>query len=251
MGVGSVAPERSHALRLSDYLQTVDYRTAHSRSEKEAIYRFRYEAYRREGAIPELVAPRFHDEYDDMDNCWIFGLYGDDRLISSIRLHVINKKHRRGPALDVFPDIVGPMVDRGMTLIDPTRFVTDTTASRDFADLAYLTLRLPCMASEFFEADACLATVREEHRAFYKRVFRSNQLCDARPYPKLLAPICLMSADVRGQREYMTARHPVFLSSLTERRMLFTRMPDYDSLLGEIGEGVPAQAQERRLSTVN
>lgn len=218
--------ERSHALRISDFLQGTDYRVAKSEAERDAIYALRYQAYLQEGAIQPNATKRFSDPYDDMENCWIFGLFEDDQLISSIRIHVISRKMRRGPGLDVFPDIVGPMVDRGMVLIDPTRFVTNGDQSREFADLAYLTLRVPCMASEFFEANACLATVRAEHRAFYRRVFRSEILCEPRPYPTLLAPICLMSADVRGQRERMTERHPVFLSSLTERRMLFERQSD-------------------------
>ncbi len=215
--------ERSHADRIADYLQELDFRVARTQEEREAIYAFRYQAYLREGAISSNKQGLLSDAYDDMENCWIFGLFEDDSLVSTIRMHVISPQWRKGPALDVFPDIVGPMIDQGMTLIDPTRFATNAEASREFADLAYLTLRLPCMASEYFDADGCLATVRAEHTAFYRRVFRSQILCEPRPYPSLKAPIGLLNADVVGQRERMTRLHPVFLSSFTERRMLFER----------------------------
>ncbi len=220
MGV-DVTGVRSFALRVSDYLQEVDYRVVREPEELDRIYRLRYDAYLREGAIEPDASRRFTDDYDRMDNCYIFGIYAGERLISSIRLHVISPKFRRGPALDVFPDIVHPLVDAGKTLIDPTRFVADEQAVRDYPELPYITLRVPCMASEYFEAENCLATVRKEHCAFYRRVFRSDLLCEPRPYPTLQKPIALMSADVRAIRDQLMQRYPVFLSSKTERRMLF------------------------------
>ncbi|MFZ1815120.1 MAG: hypothetical protein WBO55_14705 [Rhizobiaceae bacterium] len=223
MGIELAAGKRSFAERIGDYLQELDYRVAYTDEDRDRIFRLRYDAYLREGSIEPNSTGRFSDDYDRMDNCWIFGIHAEDRLISSIRIHVISKKNRRGPALDVFPDIVGPLIDSGETLIDPTRFVADEDAIRDYPELPYITLRVPCMASEYFSADACLATVRREHSAFYRRVFQSKVLCEPRPYPTLKQPIGLLSADVRGQRERMAERYPVFLSSLTERRMLFDR----------------------------
>ncbi|MCB1428087.1 MAG: hypothetical protein KDJ48_05455 [Nitratireductor sp.] len=223
MGIEREKGERSFAERIGDYLQQVDYKVANTEEQRSEVYRLRYNAYMREGSIDPNPSGLFHDDYDKMDNCWIFAIYEQERLISSIRLHVISKEFRKGPALDVFPDIVGPMVDKGMVLIDPTRFVADETAVRDYPELPYITLRVPCMASEYFDADLCLATVRKEHSAFYRRVFHSVPLCEPRPYPTLKQHIGLLSADVVGQRERMAERYPVFLSSLTERRMLFER----------------------------
>jgi hypothetical protein len=216
---------RSRALRVSDYLQQLDYRIARTTHERDQIYALRYRSYLREKAISASPSQRFVDDYDSMENCWIFGIHADDRLIASIRFHVISDMHRRGPALDVFPDLVWPMIEGGLVVIDPTRFVVDEDASRDFPDLVFLTLRVACMASEYFEADYCLATVRREHRAFYRRVFNSELLCEPRPYPTLAQPICLMRADVRGIRDSLMGRYPVFLSSYTERRMLFENSP--------------------------
>ena len=239
MGIDKEKGERSFAERIGDYLQQVDYKVANTEEQRSAVYRLRYDAYMREGSIDANSSGLFFDDYDKMDNCWIFAIYEQERLISSIRIHVISKEYRKGPALDVFPDIVGPMVDRGMVLIDPTRFVADEAAVRDYPELPYITLRVPCMASEYFDADLCLATVRREHSAFYRRVFRSTPLCEPRPYPTLKQHIGLLSADVVGQRERMAERYPVFLSSLTERRMLFERPITMDSVGGQLSVGEP------------
>lgn len=209
------------AHKLLGYLQEADYRIARSESEREEVYRLRYGAYVREDAIETNISGQFFDPYDDLDNCWIFTISIDEQIISSIRLHVISQESRKGPALDVFPDIVGPMIDRGMVLIDPTRFVADEEATKRYPELPYLTLRAACMASEYFDADHCLATVRREHAAFYRRVFKSKLLCEPRPYPTLKKPICLLSADVASIRNKLMRRYPIFESSFTERRLMF------------------------------
>lgn len=209
------------AHKLLGYLQEADYRIAQTPAEREAVYRLRYKAYLREDAIEPNTTGQFNDPYDEFDNCWIFTISIDQQIISSIRLHVISQESRKGPALDVFPDIVGPMVDSGKVLIDPTRFVADEEATKRYPELPYLTLRAACMASEYFDADQCLATVRREHAAFYRRVFKSKLLCEPRPYPTLKKPICLLSADVASIRNKLMRRYPIFESSFTERRLMF------------------------------
>ncbi|MEM9330493.1 MAG: hypothetical protein AAGA53_04150 [Pseudomonadota bacterium] len=212
------------AEKLLGYLQKVDYKVAHTNVERNTIYRLRYDAYLREKTIKPNPSLMFHDEYDDFENCWIFGIYINDELVSSIRFHVISPEVPKGPALDVFPDIVGPMVfDEGYTLIDPTRFVVEPQAAKDYPEMPYMTLRVACMAYEFFDAEYVLATVRKEHMAFYRRVFNAEILSQPRPYPLLEKPIAIMRAHVRGVRERMARRYPIFESSLTERRMIFTK----------------------------
>jgi len=212
---------QNFAHKLLDYRQETDYRVAESPVDRLAVYRLRYDAYMREKTIDENESRVFHDAYDDFENCWIFSISIDGHMISSIRLHVISQQHRKGPALDVFPDLVGPMIDEGKVLIDPTRFVADEQAMEMYPELPYLTLRAACMASEYFEADYCLATVRREHAAFYRRVFRSKFMCEPRPYPELKKPICLLRANVSEIRDKLMTRYPIFESSFTERRMIF------------------------------
>lgn len=209
------------ATKLLAYLQEADYRVAFSKSDREKIFRLRYDSYLNEGAINENASGVFNDAYDNFDNCWIFGVHLENELASSIRCHVITPENRKGPALDVFPDIVGPMIEKGQTVVDPTRFVADTAAAAKYPELPFLTLRVACMVYDYYEADYCLATVRKEHAAFYRRVFNAEILCEPRPYPTLNAPICLLKTNVSSFREKLLRRYPIFESSFTERRMIF------------------------------
>ena len=209
------------ATKLLGFLQEADYRVASSKIDREEIFRLRYDSYLKEGAIAENPSSMFNDAYDEFDNCWIFGVYLEGKLASSIRCHVISPENRKGPALDVFPDIVGPMIENGQTIVDPTRFVADTIASEKYPEIPFLTLRVACMVYDYYEADYCLATVRKEHAAFYRRVFNAEILCKPRPYPALNAPICLLKTNVSNFRSKLLRRYPIFESSLTERRMIF------------------------------
>jgi hypothetical protein len=209
--------------RVQELLQRVDYRRAETAEERAEIFRLRYEAYLREGAISASPGGQFSDPVDDRENTWIFGVYIDGKLASSIRLSVTIPGRIDIPALDVFSDVLLGDILAGKRFIDPTRFVADRAASRECPELPYVTLRLPWLALEYFQADYMLAAVRAEHQAFYKRLWGSKAVCEARPYPNLQKPISLMTLDYRAACERVYRRHPFFRSSQFERRMLFER----------------------------
>jgi hypothetical protein len=211
--------------RVLALLERVSYRRADTVEEREAIFRLRYEAYLREGAIPPSTNKRFCDAHDEDINAWIFGLYLDDELASSIRLHVAHRKWYALPALDVFSDLLSGEIAVGRTIVDPTRFVIDRTASRRYPELCYATTRLAVLASDYFRTDLLLATVRAEHQAFYRRVFGHRLACEPRRYPSLSKPICLMALDYPLACEGLLQRLPFFRSTVFERRALFTRSP--------------------------
>ena len=209
--------------RVDRLLQRVDYRRADTPEERIAIFRLRHEAYLREGAIAPRVSGEFSDPFDDNENAWIFGVYIDGALASSIRLNITLADANHFPTLDVFPDVLGGDVVAGKCFVDPTRFVTNRATSRRYPELPYVTLRLPWMASEYFNADFMLAAVRTEHQAFYKRLWGHEAVCAPRPYPNLHKPISLMTLDYRAARERVHRRYPFFRSTYFERRMLFER----------------------------
>jgi hypothetical protein len=223
--MSALAAEQPTSLvdRVQELLQRVDYRRADSVDDRAAIFRLRHEAYLREGAISANPTGQFSDPVDDRDNCWIFGVYIDGKLASSIRLSITIPGSIDIPALDVFSDVLLGEIMAGKKFIDPTRFVADRAASREFPELPYVTLRLPWLALEYFNADYMLAAVRAEHQAFYKRLWGSKPVCEARPYPNLQKPISLMTLDYRAACERVYRRHPFFRSSQFERRMLFER----------------------------
>lgn len=223
MTVLSLATRPNLVDRVIQLLQRVDYRRAETSEDREAIFRLRYNAYLREGAISPNRNRIFTDPVDDKENTWIFGVYIDGELTSSIRLSVNTPGDVDIPSFEVFSDILGAKVAAGHKLIDPTRFVTDHSSSRRYPELPYVTLRLPWSALEYFRAHFMLAAVRSEHQAFYKRLWGHRALCPPRPYPNLKKPISLMALDYLSVRDRVHRRYPFFQSNFFERRMLFER----------------------------
>ena len=206
-----------------DLLDRVEYRLADTEAEREAIYRLRYRAYLHEGAIGPRDDRRLTDKFDDLPNSWIFGIYVDDQLASSIRISVATQATPMTPAVDAFGDLLEPELALGKVIVDPNRFVADPDNRKAIPELPYLTVRLGYVACGHFNADIGTATVRAEHRAFYRRVFLQQPRCEPRPYPTLLKPLCLMAADYSSVRDRIFDRYPYFRSSALERHSLFAR----------------------------
>ncbi len=209
-----------------ELLDQVDYRLAETEAEKDEIYRLRYRAYLNEGAIEPNRERKISDRFDDMVNSWIFGVYFDGVLASSIRITVASPEHPVSPSLDVFPDLLQPELAQGKVIVDPTRFVADPNREKRFPELPYMTLRLAYVACGYFNADIGLATVRAEHQAFYRRVFMHKSMTPPRDYPGLIKPICMMAVDYPSMRDKVFARYPFLRSTYFERRMLFERSSD-------------------------
>jgi N-acyl amino acid synthase FeeM len=229
MSAAQPATTKSLVERGSEILEIVDYRLAKTAEEKEAIYRMRYRAYLNEGAIEPNKDERNTDRYDEMPNTWVFGIYLEGVLASSIRISVATPDYPTSPSVDVFSDILPPELARGKVIIDPTKFVADPDRARRFPELPYVTVRLGYVACGHFDADIGLATVRAEHRAFYRRVFLQEALCEPRMFPGLLKPVGLMAADYPTIRDRVFARFPFMRSSPLERRALFEPRTDYRS----------------------
>jgi hypothetical protein len=202
-------------------MERVTYRTATAQNEKEAIYRLRYMAYLREAAIAPNLTGMFHDPFDETDNVWIVGMYVDGELASSIRMHVADKERDPFPATTVFGDVVRPLLRRRLILVDPTRFVTRLDFSRRFPEMPYLTVRPGWMTGEYFHADYILATIRNEHQAFYRKVFGHEPWCGAREYPTLKKKVACMGLDYATMRDRVHARYPFYESTIAEREALF------------------------------
>jgi hypothetical protein len=209
--------------RTSDPLEFVDYRLAETPEEKDEIYRLRYRAYLREGAILPSESKRVTDRYDDEPNNFTFGVYYRDELYSSIRISVLCGEWRGSPSSEMFADVLHPELDRGKTIIDPTRFVADPDKARVFPELPYVTVRLGYVACGHFNADIGLANVRPEHRAFYRKVFLQEPLGEPKLFPGLIKPVGLMAANYREIRDRVFQRFPFMRSSAFERRTLFQR----------------------------
>ncbi|WP_316219280.1 N-acyl amino acid synthase FeeM domain-containing protein [Bradyrhizobium sp. SZCCHNR2026] len=212
--------------RKADPLENVDYRLAVTPEDKDRIYHLRYNAYLREGAILPSESGRVTDEYDDLPNSFIFGVYVDDELYSSIRISVLTPDWRDSLSAGMFSDLIYPELDRGKVIIDPTRFVADHEKARRFPALPYVTVRLGYVACAHFNADIGLANVRPEHRAFYRKVFLQEPWGEPRLYSGLTKPVGLVAAHYPSIRDRVFQRFPFMRSSAFERRVLFERSGD-------------------------
>jgi len=222
--------------RSADPLEHVDYRRAETPDEKERIYRLRYRAYLREGAILPSESERVTDAYDDLPNNFIFGIYIHGELYSSIRVSVLTSEWRGSPSSEMFSDMLHPELERGKLIIDPTRFVADPDKARRFPELPYVTVRLGYVACAYFNADIGLANVRPEHRAFYRKVFLQEPWGEPRFYPGLIKPVGLVAARYTDIRERVFHRFPFMRSSAFERRMLFERAQGPQPAQAQIAE---------------
>jgi hypothetical protein len=226
--------------RRSDPLEYVDYRLAETPEARDEIYRLRYRAYLREGAILPSQSERVTDRYDDLPNNFIFGIHMHGELLSSIRVSVLAGEWRGSPSSEMFTDMLHPELDRGKIIIDPTRFVADPDKARLFPELPYVTVRLGYVACAHFNADIGLANVRPEHRAFYRKVFLQEPWGEPRLYPGLIKPVGLMAAKYPDIRERVFQRFPYMRSSAFERRMLFERPGKPFLIPKRVSAGQPA-----------
>lgn len=219
----SAAADSAFVKSVFSLLERTEYRRCDKGEDLEDIYRLRYRAYRVHGVVPAMASRMIHDDLDEVDNVYRFGVYVDRELVSTLRIHVLDKDHRAGPSTQAFGDVVLPMIDAGDTFIDPSRFAADPEWSKVYPQLPYITLRLAGMACFYFQAPYCLSTIREDHAAFYKRIYASRKIGDARSYPGVYTKVELYSADVGAIRERSFQRYPFFFSAPSEERMMFGR----------------------------
>jgi hypothetical protein len=206
---------------LIDLLDRVEYRRVDPRHLSDPVYRLRYEAYRREEFIPMNSSGLVRDEFEDLANAHCYGIYIDGALVSSLRFHYLDRDNPVSPSQSVFPDVLNPLIEAGETMIDPGRFTADFEASLAYPALPFLTLRIAVMATYHFNVRHCLATVRPEHVAFYRRVFNSTELAAARYYHGLRFPMVLYSCNVPVVYPRLLERYAFFGSTVEERAALF------------------------------
>jgi len=217
-------PQKPLLPRGAALFERIDYRLIETPEDRDRLHLMRYRAYLQAGLIPPSESQRVTDRFDDAPNVWNFGVYVDDELCSSVRIHVLTSEWRMSYTTEVFGDVLHPRLDRGEVFVDPCRFVADPGMQQRFPELPYLTVRLPFIACEHFNADVGLSMVRVDHQAFYRSVFLSETLTEPRGFPGWpTKKAVLMASDYPKVRERILTRFPIMRSSAFERRMLFER----------------------------
>ncbi len=203
-------------------LDRVEYRRVEGGEDMEDIARLRFKAYKAVNLM-ELTGSTLIDALDFDSHAYVFGIYLDESLVSTVRVHRVTPDHRASTSGLIFGEEIDVFLDAGMVLIDPGRLAVDPEVlGDDLKAVPYLTLRPVAMACEYFSADRCLTACRPRHTAFYKRIFGSKTVVERRENLGVYnADGSLLVAQVRGQRPSILDRYPIFDSEPFERRLMF------------------------------
>ena len=202
------------------FLESIEYRRVDNADDLEDVARIRYKAFTMVGLAPqngELLI----DDLDFKPNAHVMGIFFDEQLVSTIRVHHVTSAQRDSVAVSHFPDVMNPLLDAGQTFIDPVRFAADPDIMREYPALPYLTLRVATMATDYFHTDYCLSVIKPNHRAFYKRIFNSHPLVEPRYFAKYDSNIELHASNAHVELQKIYDRFPFFNSQLCERRLMF------------------------------
>ncbi|OIQ74734.1 hypothetical protein GALL_436070 [mine drainage metagenome] len=185
------------------------YRIISDDKDLEEVCRLRYNCYRAEGSIAVNERGIMADAFDGTANCVHVAVEFDGKLLGAMRLHLMSELSHESPSLGTFPEIL-ESVKRGQTALDLTRFVIDPSARRQHVPAHFLVMRIPFLATMFYDIDLALAPVRVEHTAFYRRYLGYELMIGPRSYPWLKKPLQLLTANVSEQRDAILARTPFF-----------------------------------------
>ncbi|WP_099865653.1 N-acyl amino acid synthase FeeM domain-containing protein [Pararhizobium haloflavum] len=199
-------------------MDDIEYRRVESAEDLEEVGRLRALSYRTHNVM-DRDGPII-DEIDFHSHAHVFAIYYRERLISTIRLHHLVGEHRHGTAYDIFSDVLDPLLDQGMTFIDPVRHASDPETMGELP-MPYITLRLATMASKYFEVNYCLASIRQAHHAFYRRTFGATQIAEARAHEGICDPNSLFASNIALMYDRVVQRYPFFNSEPREREKLF------------------------------
>ena len=217
------------AQNVAKLLERVEYRRCETGEDLEAIYRLRYKAYLNHGSVVESPTKITTDRFDDAPNSHRFGIYIDNELVSTVRLHHLTRDTPYSPIMDVFGDMLMPRLMRGETFINPTMLAADPFSSTLHRAIPYVTLRLAVVANSYFNTTNCICVIRDDHTAFYKRIFGAVQVGEPRPYPPFTVKVMLYDSVCSINMQPTLERFPFFRSRPSEQRMLFGR-PDEGGL---------------------
>ncbi len=212
------------AYSVLNFLNRVEYRRCDRGEDFEAVCRLRYKAYRARDLVPNNPFEQVEDEFDHTSNCLCFGVYVDEKLISTIRMHRLTIDDQQSPAMEVYPDIITPRLEDGEHFVEPSRFAVDPEYSIQYPQIPYVTQRLPWMACFHFGVEFGISMIREDHVAYYRRSYKSRQIGGPRNYGGVINCMALLyEVDILAIKKAVHTRLPFFKSTPVEQRLLFAR----------------------------
>jgi hypothetical protein len=210
--------------RIRPLFEEVSHRCPRTPVEKDAVNWLRGEADDRRGLLRPPSDSRRHDKsLDASANAWVTTTFIENDLASTLRIHLANDENDYLPSLDIFADVVEPLLRDGSTIVDTTRLETRLELAQRIPIMPFIALRPAWLAAEYFDADFIIATVCEEHLAFYQRAFGFERWSEPRQCPHFNLVESSMGLNFNAVRDRVEATYPFLRSSEAEREALFRR----------------------------
>lgn len=204
-----------------EQLDQIEYRQIVGGEDLEDIYRLRYDAFLQAGMLAEDPSGMLQDRWDDLPNSYRFGIYSGGELVSTMRIHLISASFPHAPAYDTFTDALAERVANGETFIDISRFAAYSDTGLSSLAIPFLSTRLVTVAGLHFRPTAFLYAIKQEHSAFYRRVFSAKSIAGPTPFPGLIVPRYLYETLAGENLERVLERYPFMRATKSEQRMLF------------------------------
>jgi hypothetical protein len=230
LGSDNPAAPIHRLVQLSDFSERVTGRLARSYAERDAIFKLRYQSYLRGALIPQNAFGRYIEPGDHADNSYLLGLHVDHRLIGCLRLQVGRAASSDFSALELFPQVLQPLLRGGKTLVYMSCVATQTELARSYVWLPYAILRAWIVAAEHFQGDYIAAAVAPQHRLFYRRLLGCDVRAGSRTHPHCFAPVDLVTLDFAASAARIYENLPFLRSTRSERQQLF--VPRGDAIEG-------------------
>ena len=171
----ALCPERHTGCRLRCSI-------AHTPEERDEVYKLRYEAYRRDGAIDPQPGDRFSDHFDALPNRFSLVVrHYDAPARATVRLSVLRRDlgWTEAPSRRVFGDHPALEAMAGESYVEASRLCFGPLARRDiFVKL----LGHMAALGDIYETGWLAACPRVEHAQVYKRLFGFRQSAEPRQY---------------------------------------------------------------------
>lgn len=202
-------------------LDKIEYRKITTSKEIEDVQRLRFEAYSRENNVFSDKAFLRSDKFDNERNAEVFGLYIENRIASSLRLHRVTAETPQTPSAVYFPEFFTTRLARGDSFLEPTRFVASEEFARRFPALHFMTMRVCFMATVHYGVPFIMCSVRAEHGSYYKRYFGMHAEVVGKTVPTISVPADLYVGNVAEKLPLVEKRLPFMRSTEQERMALF------------------------------
>nr|WP_260855520.1 hypothetical protein [Mesorhizobium amorphae] len=88
--------------KVFELLNRSEYRRCDKGEDLEDIYRLRYKAFRSSDMVSDNISHTISDELDEVPNVYRFGIYVEQRLVSTMRIHHVTLETPLSPSTKAF-----------------------------------------------------------------------------------------------------------------------------------------------------